>query len=283
MRLARNDGGAIYEMDLVGGQQDTDGQPIPSAYVGRSMASIPELLGGWLTGSTDVEGNRCMQDRICGGDNLKYAENIRTLFIGEDTSRRNNNYVWAFNVDTRKLSPILSVHVDFGNTGAATAVFQVRSANPAQGPRTYTVEPLKELTDTWPVTGAGATEYDLAVHGPNGFFRAFKGGLGPPRAQVEVAVEYDEASQIIGLTITNRGTGPASVSVYNRCTRRKKSIVEVVEPGDAIARSWSLVRFHGWYDLTVSVSEDPDFRCQVAGHLETGRDSTSDPLMGGLV
>src|SRR5262249_30994357 len=38
-----------------------------------------------------------------------------------------------------------SVRIDFGNTGQATAVFQVRSGNPAHLPRTYTVEPGKHL------------------------------------------------------------------------------------------------------------------------------------------
>jgi len=108
IRVARNDGGAIYELELAGGQKDTDGHPIPSRYVARSMTSIPELLGGWLGGAKDAEGNRCEQEKVCGGDNIKYAENMRTLFIGEDTSRRNNNYLWAFNIDSRKLSRILS-------------------------------------------------------------------------------------------------------------------------------------------------------------------------------
>jgi hypothetical protein len=70
-----------------------------------------------MGGTRDAEGNRCLQDKVCGGDNLKYAEGIRTLFIGEDTSRRNNNYVWAFNVDTRKLSRILSVPMYAEATG----------------------------------------------------------------------------------------------------------------------------------------------------------------------
>ena len=48
-------------------------------------------------------------------------ESIRTLFIGEDTSRRNNNYVWAFNIDTRKLSRILSVPMAAEATGLMIA------------------------------------------------------------------------------------------------------------------------------------------------------------------
>jgi uncharacterized protein len=117
IQLARNDGGAIYEMDLGGSQKDTDGRLIASRYVGKRMASIPELLGGWLGGAKDAEGNRCEQDKVCGADNIKFAGSMRTLFIGEDTSRRNNNYVWAFNIDTRKLSRILSVPMYAEATG----------------------------------------------------------------------------------------------------------------------------------------------------------------------
>ena len=117
VRLARNDGGAIYELALAAGQRDTGGRHIPSRLVATTMTSIPELLGGWLGGTRDVEGNRCLQDKVCGPDNIKFSEGMRTLFVGEDTSRRNNNYVWAFNVDTRKLSRILSVPMYAEATG----------------------------------------------------------------------------------------------------------------------------------------------------------------------
>ena len=43
--------------------------------------------------------------------------------------------------------------------------------------------------------------------------------------------------------------------------------------GDTFAYDWSLDRFHGWYDLVVTVAEDPTFSCRLAGHVETGRDS----------
>jgi uncharacterized protein len=71
----------------------------------------------WLGGSKDAEGNQCTQDRICRPDNLRYVDSIRTLLIGEDTGRRNNNCVWAFNVDTRRLSRILSAPMAAEATG----------------------------------------------------------------------------------------------------------------------------------------------------------------------
>lgn len=117
IRVARNDGGIVLEMGTAGHQRDTDGDPIRSEFVGTTLTSIPELVGGWNGGAKDAEGNQCGQDKVCGPDNLRYVDSIRTLFIGEDTSRRNNNYVWAFNIDTRKLARILSVPMNAEATG----------------------------------------------------------------------------------------------------------------------------------------------------------------------
>lgn len=117
IQLDRNDGGAIYELPLADGIKDTAGDAIDSAWVATSMNSIAELLGGWNGGAKDAEGNQCAQDKVCGADNISFMQSARTLLIGEDTSRRNNNYVWAFNVDTRKLSRILSVPMNAEATG----------------------------------------------------------------------------------------------------------------------------------------------------------------------
>ena len=42
---------------------------------------------------------------------------MRTLFIGQDPGYRNNNHARAFNIDTRKLSRILSVPMGAEATG----------------------------------------------------------------------------------------------------------------------------------------------------------------------
>jgi len=36
----------------------------------------------------------------------------------------------------------------------------------------------------------------------------------------------------------------------------------------------------GWYDFTVQVGSDASFERQLAGHVETGRDSMTDPAIG---
>ena len=63
-----------------------------------------------------------------------------------------------------------------GNSGKAAAVFQVRSANDANGPWTYTVAPESHLNPTWGIRVDGARPR-FSCHGTNGFFRSFKGSI----------------------------------------------------------------------------------------------------------
>jgi phospholipase C len=175
-----------------------------------------------------------------------------------------------------------SFQIQFRNTGHACAVFQVRSGNSADLPRTYTVEPLQRVTDNWSVAAIGASTYDLSVYGPNGFYRAFKGGVsGRHTANLQVRAVYDEEGKAIELAISNRASQIARISVFNKYTSR--TVTLELGPGDSESRSWSLNRTKGWYDLSITVDGDPHFHHQIAGHLEDGEDSISDPLMGGLL
>jgi phospholipase C len=59
--------------------------------------------------------------------------------------------------------------------------------------------------------------------------------------------------------------------------------MRVLGPGGHADGKLSLERFRGWYDIVVTVAEDPSFEHRLAGHVETERDSISDPAMGGLL
>jgi phospholipase C len=41
---------------------------------------------------------------------------------------------------------------------------------------------------------------------------------------------------------------------------------------------WRLEGSHGWFDLSVSCVEAPLYLRRFAGHVETGKASTSDPM-----
>ncbi|MBD3824759.1 MAG: DUF839 domain-containing protein, partial [Epsilonproteobacteria bacterium] len=106
IRVAKNSCGATYEITLAGGQKDTDGNVINSEYVGVSIMAPTGLVGEPI--ATDANGNTCHPDKIANTDNVFFSEKMRTLFIGEDSGTHTNNFVWAYNVDTKNLARILS-------------------------------------------------------------------------------------------------------------------------------------------------------------------------------
>jgi len=110
------DAGAVYQLRLQAGQVDTDGLGIDSEWVPVDMGAVPELVGAMLA-APDALGNRHRSDRISNPDNLKFSEKLRTLFVGEDSMGRVNSFLWAFNVDTRVLSRLLSCPVAAESTG----------------------------------------------------------------------------------------------------------------------------------------------------------------------
>ncbi len=116
IRLGKVRAGATYAMAMGRQRKDTDGQPIASDYVGVSMWVPEGLLGEDIP--KDAAGNTANEDKIANPDNLYFDEKMRTLFIGEDSATLHiNNYVWAYNVDTKKLSRILSLPAGAESTG----------------------------------------------------------------------------------------------------------------------------------------------------------------------
>jgi secreted PhoX family phosphatase len=118
MQLPKIKSGVTYQLDLSKGQKDKSGSGIPSKYVATSMSGL--LVGEDLP-VADAYGNTANVDKVASPDNLSYSEEMRTLFIGEDSSKHTNNYVWAYNVDTKELTRILSNPAGAESTGLFAA------------------------------------------------------------------------------------------------------------------------------------------------------------------
>src|SRR5262245_4353524 len=123
----------------------------------------------------------------------------------------------------------------------------VRSGHAEDAPRTYTVEPHRRVADSWRPAAIGASDFDLSIYGPNGFFRSFKGGVsGSHRADLDIRAIYDEDRSHITLQILNRASRIARVRIANVYTSRGTSLVLGSGKSDSknwsLARSWGLVR-----------------------------------------
>ncbi len=108
--------GAVYALNLKGGQSDDTGAAINSEWVPVDMAAVPALVGEDLA-KPDALGNLANADKIANPDNIKFSEKLRTLFIGEDSGLHVNNFLWAYNVDTKSLTRILSTPAGAESTG----------------------------------------------------------------------------------------------------------------------------------------------------------------------
>jgi hypothetical protein len=105
--------GAVMALSLKGGIKDTLGAAIVSEWMPADIKTL--ITGKDIT--ADALGNTADPEQIANPDNLKFSEKMRTLFIGEDSSQHVNNFLWAYNIDTKALSRIMSIPAGGESTG----------------------------------------------------------------------------------------------------------------------------------------------------------------------
>ncbi|XYJ10162.1 PhoX family protein [Telluria sp. B2] len=105
--------GAVMALNLKGGQKDVNGAAIDSEWMPVDIKAL--ITGEDIT--ADALGNTANPNKIGNPDNLKFSEKLRTLFIGEDSGQHVNNFLWAYNVDTKQLSRLMSIPAGGESTG----------------------------------------------------------------------------------------------------------------------------------------------------------------------
>jgi phospholipase C len=241
-------------------------------------------------------------EELAGGPTTTFSPTLSTVILGVPEQEKGIRPARALPYELNAYGTVDTsngtVGLKFHNPGKATVVFQVRSVNPADTVRTYTVEPGKMLADSWNV----ASSYGLSVYGPNGFVRYFNGSIGSNAAVLDVRSRYkiegrdwddrdwddrdwddrgSERRAILGYRIKNVAAHKVYVTVLDAYTG--DHVQRTLQAHEAFEGEMSVGEFHNWYDLIISVSEDSTFKYRLAGHIETGRDSFSDPALGGLV
>jgi phospholipase C len=167
------------------------------------------------------------------------------------------------------------VDLALASTGEAAAVFHVRAGSSDAGPWTYTIGVRDHVADQLDLH---ATDFDISVYGPNGFFRAAKGSLSSDRGNLTVHTDYDRARNALTVEIRNHGIAHERLRLTDAYGSAHSE--HRLARGQAMTRRYELEASHGWYDITITSDDDRALVHQIAGHLETGRDSVSDPAFG---
>ncbi len=183
----------------------------------------------------------------------------------------------------RYLSLQFNVGAGLSKTRTIGAPFQVHTLVPYATDtlpgRTwnFAVREGEPLQYRWSLSDFAHGVYHFHVHGPNGFFREFKGSASDPKLQLTVTGDAGTGR----LKITGTSNGRLQLRIRDVSYRGGDHLLTVDGTG---APLWlDLSASNGWYDLLVEVEGFPDYHQRFAGHVETGRPSITDPLMGGAL
>lgn len=169
------------------------------------------------------------------------------------------------------------ISLKFENSGSAGAVFQVYDLKHLDRiPRRYTVEAGKSLADDWDL-GTDGGQYTLEVFGPNGYFWSFSGNAKEPEPEITVA--YDHKKGGISIELYNSGTLPMAVNVISNAYEHGGPWSLELSAKATVKKQWPLAKSGNWYDLSVKMKQENGYLRRVAGRVETGKHSISDPAM----
>ncbi|MBK0377747.1 phosphocholine-specific phospholipase C [Mucilaginibacter segetis] len=143
------------------------------------------------------------------------------------------------------------------------------------------------LTDLWPVNNFEDDKYHLRVYAPNGFYREFKGNTQDPDIGVQFTYQPADKKPTGNAILTFWLTGgrtPLTVEVTDNAYQMgAKQLIVRQESFAPQTIVFDLGKSHGWYDITLKIKGYPDFEKRYAGHVDTGKQSFTDPLMGGMI
>jgi phospholipase C len=138
--------------------------------------------------------------------------------------------------------------------------------------RSYAVAAGATLEDSFPVDG----DYHLAIYGPNGFLREYKGKTQQPH--LRTAVDYQRSgSLVVKLKNTTNKTQRLTITDH---AYGNKPIERTIGAGAETPVNIDTASSHGWYDLGITVKGWEQFEQRFCGRVETGKDSFTDPFMG---
>jgi phospholipase C len=113
---------------------------------------------------------------------------------------------------------------------------------------------------------------DIFVIGPNGFHRRLTGRSDIFSASVEGGVAAP-----VSLRLENLTSIPRSIAVTDRAYGAAPDVI-MLAGGDALTVRLDLTGSHGWYDWQFAADGQA---WRMAGHVENGQTSYSDPAAGG--
>ncbi|MBC7416572.1 MAG: phospholipase C, phosphocholine-specific [Pedobacter sp.] len=129
-------------------------------------------------------------------------------------------------------------------------------------------------------------QYDLAVHGPNGFYRHFKGDHKTSKLSIKVNSEMGglvakKTSGKLAIVLVNSTAEPIKIKLIDNKYNQPEKLI-TINAMEQLKQAINFSSSANWYDISV-VNEALDFEHRYAGKIETEKGTTTDPFMGGEI
>lgn len=146
--------------------------------------------------------------------------------------------------------------------------------------RHYAVAPGDTLTDAWQRKDFEDGRHHLRVHGPNGFYREFRGSPDDRIFTLKLVTKRRADGLSVTLEAVNGDSKQANTVVIRDNAYGAAEIKFLIPPGARVAIPIDTMMREHWYDFTATVIGSDTLAQRYAGRIETGRWGISDPYMG---
>ncbi|WP_437185199.1 phosphocholine-specific phospholipase C [Planctomicrobium sp. SH668] len=150
--------------------------------------------------------------------------------------------------------------------------------------RHYAVAPGSSVTAEWRSDLFGEQGYVLRVHGPNGFYREFRGTQADPKVELTfydlngTGERQDNKPRLTSIAITNAQAAPLRFTVKDG-SYSETTMDVVANRGLPVNTAIAIDSSNDWYDLIVTSKDVPSFYRRYAGRAESGAWGLTDPLL----
>ncbi len=155
-------------------------------------------------------------------------------------------------------------------------------------PLSFTAAAGDRITFDWPLHQLENKAYDLKIYSANGFYRAYQGNENDPQIQVQLLYHNPKGTAKTDgnayLHIKRMGESKSLnlILVDNAYGHQELKVTLPVGTPEVVIPI-ALEKSFGWYDLSLKVAGFAHYQQQYAGHVEHGKASFTDPLMGDVL
>ncbi|TXH21086.1 MAG: phospholipase C, phosphocholine-specific [Chitinophagaceae bacterium] len=151
----------------------------------------------------------------------------------------------------------------------------------------YAVAAGDTLNESLDISKFADSKYHLIIDGPNGFQRQISGTAN--EAQLNIHLQSPKRKlfgntnlQHLQLTITNIENEPITLSLTDHAYKKNKQEI-TIDANQSKSIHIDCSASSGWYDFSIQIKSNSDFLRTYCGHIDTGKESITDPFMGNLL